>query len=148
MIFDLLEAGQGQSDKPDEFGQSTDQNKNIKDLGRLRSFLNNVSDYSKASLEPPSIMCEGQGSTDNQDREKSNEEEVIVPSVKPIFKQFLKRGFHNMELDYEMMEQQSLDSTAIDINSMILEIDTKLDEVNEATGAKEVDKDKQLEEKK
>ena len=53
-----------------------------------------------------------------------------------------------MELDYEMLEQQSLDSTAIDINSMILEIDTKLDEVKEATGAKEVDKDKQLEEKK
>ena len=47
-----------------------------------------------------------------------------------------------------MLELQSLDSTAIDINSLILEIDPKLDEAKEATGAKNVDKDKQLEEKK
>ena len=60
-----LELGLFNAGKPDEFGQTGANPKTIDDLGRLRSFLNSVSDYSRSSPDPPSIMCEGQGSSDN-----------------------------------------------------------------------------------
>lgn len=51
----------------DEFGQGQYEqvDGNIRDIGKLRSFLNSVSDYSKNSPEP-SALYEGQGSNENK----------------------------------------------------------------------------------
>lgn len=147
--MDTVDVGLMGTMQPDEFGQVPDHHKNVEDFGRLRSLLNSVSDYSKISKDPsdPSLLYEGQGSSKQLDSEYESNE-VQLPCIKPIFKQFIKRGYYNFVKECIETTSRSQDTTALDISELLSELSPKINDIKQLTEGSIVDHEKVLLEKK
>jgi hypothetical protein len=89
-----------------------DQYDNIEDFGRLRQYLNSVSNYSNGSKMPqePQVetpmetpvaeltLYEGQGSQEVVPISVTTEKEgVQLPETAPVFRQLIKRYYYSFE---------------------------------------------------
>lgn len=85
------------------------------------------------------MLYEGQGSSENQhsnnnlvpSEKGSSSKEVEIILHKPVFKQLMKKGFYNYAQECIETVSYSQDTTLVDINELLSEIDPKIDEIKE-----------------
>lgn len=130
--------------KPDEFGQALNGQHKIEDFGKLRQYLNSVSDYSKGSRVPPEpqvetpmetpmaelTLYEGQGSQELV-AVSTDKEAVSLPSTAAVFRQLIKRYYYSCEHECVETTAESLDAPAPDKDGLYSELSPKIDDIKQ-----------------